>query len=161
MLDDRGATGSAVFILPYSLQPNEAEIVGSRIREELAAASPAVPSQPPPPAQAEGKWDVEIEYIKGVSHHRLMLEQADHELKGIHYTQFHENRLSGRIEGTRITISSLHRFEGTNLSYQFTGTVEESAMEGTVQLGTSGQSAPGPLNQSEFGHGKWRARKCN
>ena len=104
--------------------------------------------------------DVEIEHIKGGSNHRLMLEQTDHELKGIHYTLFHENRLSGRIEGTRITISSLHRFEGTNLFYQFAGTVDANAMEGTVQLGTSGQSAPGPLNQSEFGHGKWRARKC-
>ncbi len=160
MLDDRGATTTSVFILPYSLQPNEAEIVGSRIHEALAAASPSAKSQPPPPAQVEGEWDVEIEYIKGSSKHRLVLEQTDHELKGIHFTQFHENRLSGRIEGTRITISSLHRFEGTNLSYQFEGTVGADAIEGTVQLGTSGQSAPGPLNQSEFGHGRWRAGKC-
>ena len=159
MLDDRGATGTSVFILPYSLQPNEAEIVGSRIREALAVAPPATKTQPPPPTRVEGEWGVEIEYLKGISHHRLMLEQAVHELKGIHYTRFHENRLSGRIEGTRIVISSLHRFEGTNLSYQFTGTVDANAMEGTVQLGTSGQSAPGPLNQSEFGEGKWRARK--
>jgi hypothetical protein len=160
MLDDRGAEGTSVFILPVSLQPNEAEIIGLRIGEALSDASPAVTSPPSPPALVEGSWDVEIEYLKGISHHRWMLEQAEHELKGIHYTRFHENRFSGRVEGNRLTISSLHRFEGTNLSYQFSGTVDTNVMEGMVTLGTSGQSAPGPLNQSEFGHGKWRARKC-
>ena len=38
MLDDRGATGTSVFILPFSLQPGEAKLVGSRIREVLTAA---------------------------------------------------------------------------------------------------------------------------
>jgi uncharacterized pyridoxal phosphate-dependent enzyme len=159
MLDDRGATETSVFILPFSLQENEAEIVGSRIQEALAAASPEVKSEVPSPVRVEGEWDVDIEYVKGVSNHRLTLEQTDHELNGVHHTLYHENRLSGRIEGARITIRSLHRFEGTNLFYRFTGTADENTMEGTVQLGTSGQSAPGALNQREFGEGKWRARK--
>jgi len=159
MLDDRGATETSVFIMPFSLQPGEAEIVGSRIGEELSTTAQTVPSEPLPPARVRGGWDVTIEYIRGASNHRFLLEQIDHELTGVHRTRFLENQLSGRVEGAQISLFSRHRFEGTNLCYRFTGTVDAYAMEGTVELGTSGQSAPGPLNQREFGTGRWQARK--
>ena len=35
MLDDRGATDTSIFILPFSLQPGDAEIVGQHIRNAL------------------------------------------------------------------------------------------------------------------------------
>ena len=35
MLDDRGATDMSIFILPFSLQPGDAEIVGQHIRNAL------------------------------------------------------------------------------------------------------------------------------
>ena len=159
MLDDRGATDCSVFILPFSLHPGEAEVVGSRIREALAAAPGREPQALRPPVRVSGEWKLEIQFVRGTSAHGLMFEQEGHELTGYQRTRFHENPLSGRVEGNAIVFSSLHRFEGTHLSYRFTGAVDGDAMEGTVELGSSGQSAPGPVNQREYGEGRWKARR--
>jgi hypothetical protein len=160
MLDDRRTTETSFFILPFSLKPGEAEIVGSRVREELMAAPFRDRSEGRlPPVQVEGTWDLEIQYLKGTSRHILTLEQRGHELAGLHRTIFHENRVSGHVQGTEVIFSSLHRFEGTHLSYRFTGTVDRDVMKGTVELGSTGQEAVGPLNQREYGRGQWRARR--
>lgn len=159
MLDDRRATDTSLFILPFSLQPGEAERVGSRIREALEAAPGNPRKASLPPVHIEGIWDVEIQYLRGASRHCLALEQRGHELTGLHRTSFQENSLSGHVQGAEVTFSSLHRFEGTSLSYQFTGTVDRDVMEGTVELGSTGQEALGPLNQREYGQGQWQARR--
>jgi L-seryl-tRNA(Ser) seleniumtransferase len=161
MLDDRGATDTSVFILPFSLQSGEAKVVGSRIREVLEAAPKRRTQALLEPLQIQGSWNLEIQYIKGTSRHNLLIKQQGHELSGTHRTHFHENPLSGRIEGNEVRFSSLHRFEGTNIFYQFTGTVDRDGMRGTVELGQSGQSAPGPLNQQEYGNGQWQAIQKN
>ena len=157
MLDDRGATDASVFILPFSLQPGEAKTVGSRIREELAAAPARREEAEPPPARVAGSWEVEIRYVKGTSEHGLVLEQQGCDLTGTHRTRYHENPVSGRVRGNEVSLFSMHRFEGTHLAYRFTGTVDGDKMEGTVEVGSHGQSAPGPLNQQEYGRGKWQA----
>jgi L-seryl-tRNA(Ser) seleniumtransferase len=159
MLDDRGATDTLVFILPFSLQPGEPRVVGSRIREVLEAAPKGRREARPPAVQVEGSWNLEIQYVKGTSNHRLSLKQRGHELTGLHHTVFYENPLSGQVAGNGITFSSLHKFQGTHISYQFIGTVDRDVMGGTVELGQSGQSAHGPLNQQEFGKGTWQARR--
>ena len=159
MLDDRGATDCSVFILPFSLQPGEAEVVGAKIREALAAAPRREHQVERPPVRVAGAWDLEIQYVRGTSEHGLVIEQEGPELTGLHRTRFHENPLSGRVEGKEVTFSSLHRFEGTHLSYRFTGTVDGDVMEGTVELGSYGQSAPGLVNQREYGEGGWEARR--
>jgi len=159
MLDDRGATDTSVFILPFSLQPGEAEVVGMRIREVLANAPKGRIETPMPPVRVEGSWDLKVQYALGSATHCLLLEQQGHKLAGSHRTLYHENRLSGKIQGTQITFASLHRFEGTNLSYKFIGTVNGDIMEGIVELGSTGQSAPGPLNQKEYGLGQWKAMR--
>lgn len=160
MLDDRGATDTSVFILPFSLQPGEAEVVGSSIRQALADV-PGNRRKAPlsPSVRVEGTWDLEIQYLRGTSRHTLVFEQRAHELTGLHRTSFHENCISGCVQGAEVTFSSLHRFEGTHLSYLFTGTVDRDLMEGTVELGSTGQEALGPLNQREYGKGQWRARR--
>jgi len=159
MLDDRGATDTSVFILPFSLQPGEPRVVGSRIREVLEAAPKGRREARPPAVQVEGSWNLEIQYIKGTSNHRLSLKQRGHELTGLHRTVFYENPLSGQVAGNGITFSSLHKFQGTHISYQFIGTVDRDVMGGTVELRQAGQSAHGPLNQQEFGKGTWQAKR--
>lgn len=161
MLDDRGATNTSVFIRPFSLQPGEARVVGQRIREVLATAPKGERKADPPPVQVAGCWALDIQYVKGRSNHRLVFEQRNHELTGSHRTRFHENPLSGCVQGNEITFSSLHRFEGTHLAYRFSGTVNGDVMDGVVELGSSGQSAPGPLNQREYGTGRWRAERTD
>jgi L-seryl-tRNA(Ser) seleniumtransferase len=159
MLDDRGATDTSIFILPFSLEPGEAKVVGSRIREVLEGAPKPRKEAVLEPVQVEGPWDLEIKYAKGTSSHSVVLKQRAQELSGLHRTLFHENALSGQVVENRITFSSLHKFEGTHISYRFTGSVDRDVMGGTVEVGQAGQSAHGPLNQQEFGKGTWQARR--
>ena len=102
---------------------------------------------------------MEITFIRGTSRHGLELEQEGHDLSGVHRTLYHKNTLSGRIHGRDIVVSSLHPFEGTHLAYRFLGTVDGEVMEGDVELGSSGQAAIGPVNQREYGSGRWRATR--
>ena len=159
MLDDRRATGTSILILPFSLQPGEAQVVGARIREALADVPCPEADAAPPPAPVAGSWDVEITFIRGTSRHGLELEQTEHDLSGVHRTLYHRNSLTGRIHGTDIEVSSLHPFEGTHLAYRFLGTVDGDVMEGAVELGSSGQAAIGPVNQREYGSARWRATR--
>lgn len=161
MLDDRGATDDSVMVLPNSLQPGEARVVGTRLREVLASAPPRAWQSRPSPGteQVDGVWDVEIRYVKGTSRQQLLIEQHGGVLSGTHRTCLLEGRLDGRLVGREITLSSRHPFEGTNLAYRFRGEVRGDAMEGTVEVGSSGESAPGPLNEREYGTADWQARR--
>jgi D-glucosaminate-6-phosphate ammonia-lyase len=161
MLDDRGATATSVTILPNSLQPGEAKLVGIGLREALAAAPEDRRAPVPPGASPSiaGTWDVCLEFVHGTSCHEFVLDQRGAELTGAHRTPFFSNDLSGRLVGTAIVVRSLHPFEGTNLAYRFTGTVTGASMTGTVELGSSGESAPGPLNQREYGMARWQATR--
>ena len=158
MLDDRGATRSSIFILPFSLQTNEAEVVGQRIRDVLKAAPPAVMQTEAAPVDVDGTWQIRIDFVKGHAQHGLVLKQVGKEVSGTHSTIHQENEIYGAVTGSKIALHSLHRFEGTNLSYTFEGEVVQGRMSGSVHLGSSGQSAPGPINQREYGLAKWVAK---
>ncbi|MBI4184102.1 MAG: hypothetical protein HY521_08915 [Proteobacteria bacterium] len=161
LLDDRPATERSVAINPFNLERSEPRLVGARIREVLAA-SPAGAGRAGPartPAAAAGRWQVEIEFVHGRGRHELALEQSGAELTGTHRTAFHAGPCKGRVEGAEVEISSRHRFEGTSLAYRFTGTIGETGMAGEVEIGTEGQSGPGPVNRREFGTARWRASR--
>lgn len=160
MLDDRGATEGSVFILPFNLAPGEAAIVGRAIAAALAAAPPVAAAAPTAPAgDVSGNWEVEIAFAAARSIHRLELTQSGLRLAGTHRTLGLTGALAGTIEGNRVAFTSLHPYEGSNLSYAFSGMIEGAAMAGEVLLGTSGDSAPGPLNMREFGAAAWQARR--
>ena len=63
------------------------------------------------------------------------------------------------MKGSEVTLVGLHPFEGVNLYYEFTGKVDGDTMQGKMQLGNSSPSTPGPLNQREYGYGRWEARR--
>ncbi len=160
MLDDRGATERSVFILPFSLQPGEAAQVGRAVAAALAGAAPQPILVPEAPAaDLSGRWAVEIDFAAERGRHRLTLHQDGATLSGEHATLRLISPVSGAVAGKAVEFASLHPFEGSNLSYAFTGTVGGDGMSGTVLLGTSGDSAPGPLNMREFGSATWRARR--
>lgn len=164
MLDDRGATEHSIFILPFSLQEGEGETVGKAIAAQLGAAPPpAAKAAPAATAEVSGRWDVEIELHAGPLHQTLHIEQDGERLGGRHRTAFMEHALSGRIEGRRLHLTAEHPYEGTRLVYTFEGSLDENSakqLSGTVELGTEGQSAPGPLNRREFGSYRWTAARC-
>lgn len=164
MLDDRYAAEGSLRVLPFSLQPGEAQAVGERLRQELAVAAgrPRAPELPraltPPPAgQVAGEWDLTIDFVRGQAGHRLTIVQDNAKLAGIHHTAFHENRLSGAVHGGRVQFASAHPFEGATLCYRFAGTIADGRMAGAVELGSTSVLTPGPVNQGEFGDARWRA----
>lgn len=162
MLDDRGATENSVFILPFSLEPGEAEIVGAAIAKVLDATPAAKPPAMEPPAgDLTGLWLVEIAFAAETTPHRVRFRQSGSVLDGIHATLDLVGPLTGTIAGSNVAFASLHPYEGSNLSYAFTGTLGGDAMSGIVLLGTSGDSAPGPLNMREFGSASWQARRLS
>jgi len=160
MLDDRGATESSVFILPFSLEPGEAGIVGAAIAKVLdSTPAAAVAADEPPVSDVSGLWAVEIAFAAERTPHRVRLMQVGSRLDGTHTTLDLVGPVTGAISGSHVTFASLHPYEGSNLSYAFSGAVANGAMSGTVLLGTSGDSAPGPLNMREFGSASWEARR--
>jgi len=159
MLDDRGATDTSVFILPFSLQPGEAEIVGDRIREALLQAPFPVEEESLSPVDVSGVWEIEISHVRKTAHHRVGISQVGEDLEGTHHTRALQNPLVGSVTGDEVVFTSQHRFEGTHLAYRFMGTVSQGGMNGTVEIGSSGQSAPGPLNQREYGTAVWKGRR--
>lgn len=157
MLDDRGATDTSIFILPFSLQPGEADIVGIHIRDALSHAPLPRKEKEREPVDVSGTWEIEIALVRKIAHHRVDIEQNAGVLTGDHQTRWLKNSLNGSVNGDEIVFTSQHRFEGTHLSYRFVGTVSGDEMRGEVEMGSSGQSAPGPLNQREYGTARWRA----
>ena len=157
MLDDRGATDTSIFILPFSLQSGEADIVGGHIRDALSHAPLPLKEKAREPIDVSGAWEIEIALVRKIAHHRVDIEQIAGVLTGDHQTRGLINSLNGSVNGDKIVLTSQHRFEGTHLSYRFEGTVSGNEMRGEVEMGSSGQSAPGPLNQREYGTARWRA----
>ena len=159
MLDDRGATEGSVLILPFSLQLGEALAVGKRIQEVLSGASEPVVVNSPKPVTVSGEWEIDIAFTDSNAIHHFVIEQDGHALRGEHRTLFLEGELSGKINGDEWEIVSQLRFEGTHLAYRFVGNVDGDSANGFVELGSSGQSAPGPLNQREYGRAEWVGKR--
>ena len=160
MLDDRGSTDRSAFILPFNLGPGEAEIVGAAIAQALSSAKPQPAASAEAPAlDLTGLWEIEIAFAAETTAHRVRFRQAAGTLDGMHALIDLVGPITGTIAGSHVAFSSLHPYEGSNLSYAFTGTIAEGGMSGTVLLGTSGDSAPGPLNMREFGSASWTGRR--
>ena len=157
MLDDRGATDTSIFILPFSLQSGEADIVGRHIHDALSHAPLPSKEEVREPVDVPGAWEIEIALMRKKARHRVDIVQIADVLTGTHQTRWLKNSLNGSVNGNEIVFTSQHRFEGTHLSYRFVGTVSGDEMRGEVEMGSSGQSAPGPLNQREYGTARWRA----
>src|ERR1039457_5729106 len=49
-------------------------------------------------------------------------------------------KLTGAVEGRRVTFRSAQRIEGTTLHYEFSGDVTGGRIEGVVKLGEYGQA---------------------
>lgn len=163
MLDDRFSTEGSVFILPFSLQEGEAEVVGERIAEVLEKArgrgrrDRGGDGGSGGTGDIAGEWVVTIAYPVGEVNHVWTLKQNGSEVGGAHRTLFQDNALRGEVEGRRVRLVSEHRYEGTHLVYTFEGEADGDEMAGRVEVGSEGQSAPGPLNRKEYGSYEWKA----
>jgi len=171
MLDDRGATDGSLFILPFSLQEGEAVVVGKSLRRMLerereagkdsggAGVQGAEGERRESVVDVSGPWEVEIALHAGAVNHLLTLDQSDDRIAGRHRTTHMENEATGSIKGNQLKVVAEHPFEGTRLVYAFHGTLDGDEISGDVEIGTEGQSAPGPLNRMEYGSYRWVGRR--
>jgi hypothetical protein len=165
MLDDRGSSNSSLVILPFSLQPGEAALVGNRLLAVFQAASrvarEGARTLQPPAVDIKGSWQVRVEYRNAQSMHTIVIDGDARDVIGTHRTAYSEQPLRGVITGRNVDLTSLHPYEGTSLAFRFNGIIDAQGetINGSVELGTTGQAAPGPLNMKEFGSAVWHARR--
>jgi L-seryl-tRNA(Ser) seleniumtransferase len=134
--------------MPYMMQPEDHKIAAQRIHAVLS--NPPRLSEPTKPdgplANVDGQWRLTIRYFLGSADHQLMFEQQETELVGTHQGERTLGDLRGTVEGPQVQFRSRHRYEGTVLDYDFSGTLEGDRLSGTVNLG-------------EYGNAQWTAER--
>ena len=160
MLDDNSATENSIEIDPFQLQPGETAQVGDAIVAVLREARSGKPAPaPPPPVVIAGDWELHVDFLHGARVHRIAIEQHGGKLSGRHHSAWFEGPVSGRLSGDLVRFSFDQRFEGSNISYLFDGTVRDGQMKGTVALGAATDHHAGIVNRSQFGTGRWQASR--
>ncbi|MBS1790040.1 MAG: aminotransferase class V-fold PLP-dependent enzyme [Acidobacteria bacterium] len=144
-------TDTGISITAYMMSPGDEKVVAERLHALLSnpprIAPPPTPK--PPVADLSGQWDVHIDYIGGSSEHALHLRQQGSQITGSHQGDYVSRELYGTIDGDTVRLASSYTEEhGDNLSYTFTGTVNEDALSGTLDLG-------------EYLTAKWTAKRHN
>ena len=160
MLDDNSATETSIAVEPFQLQPGEAVQVGDAVVAALRASLTNQPAAERLPALAvAGEWELRVDFLHGARSHRLALQQRGNELAGHQKSAQFEGPVSGVLEADVIRFSFGGRYEASNLSYRFEGTVADGAMGGTVALGAASDQNAGIVNRSQFGTGEWQAHR--
>ena len=160
MLDDNSATENSIAVDPFQLQPGEAAQVGDAVVAALRASLTNQAPAPRPPAPAvAGEWELRVDFLHGARSHRLALKQRGNELDGHQRSAQFEGPVTGTLDADLIRFSFGSRYEASNLSYRFEGTVADGAMAGTVALGAASDQNAGIVNRSQFGTGQWQARR--
>src|SRR5260370_10223352 len=160
MLDDNSATDDSIAVDPFQLQPGEAAQVGDAVVAALRASLTNQPAAPPALAPTvAGEWELRVDFLQGARSHRLALEQRGGDLAGHQKSVQFAGPVEGRLDGDRVRFSFGGRYEASNLSYRFDGTVADGTMKGTVALGAASDQNSGIVNRSQFGRRTWRARR--
>ena len=146
--DRRHPKDSSVTVMPWQLQPGEAEIVGTEIHRALSGppSDPSPSKSAGPTADVSGQWDVEMSYVRMSAKHRFVFDQDGDSLLGTHTGETTGSDLKGWIEGNKIRFRSAHPLEGAGFHFEFMGRVSGEEMVGEVDLG-------------EYGAARWSAQR--
>ena len=142
------AMQSSATIMPYMMMPGDHKIAADAIHA-LLSKPPKFDNPPEPSGKAAsvgGQWNARIEFLRGDSDHVLVFEQHERTLVGTHASPALKGDLRGSVEDNQIRFHSSHRFEGTSIGYDFTGTIEGETIAGKVAMG-------------EYGQARWSARR--
>jgi len=146
--DAREEGPSTITIMPYMMNPEDAETVAERLYAILSRP-PKIDRPAAPPALAAnvaGQWDAQMEFFLGGAAHAFVFEQKGSELVGTHKGDILAGDLRGTVEGNQIRFYSSHKYEGTRLNYEFEGRVDGDSMEGVVGM-------------EEYGQARWTAKR--
>ncbi|HYM13663.1 MAG TPA: aminotransferase class V-fold PLP-dependent enzyme [Bryobacterales bacterium] len=139
--------GHSFIIRPPSMKPGDYKLVADRLYQLFSTApKPRERTWTPPSAQIAGRWEVEVKYGVGAAQHALFLETVGNRVTGSHLGWKLKGDLRGTIEGAQVRLRSRLPYEGTALTYEFSGEVAGNTMSGEVKLG-------------EYGRASWTARK--
>jgi L-seryl-tRNA(Ser) seleniumtransferase len=146
--DRRSAAPSSVTIMPYMMQPEDYKVVAQRLHSVLSNPPRVAESSKPegPMANIDGQWKLNIQYSCGAASHQLVFEQNEGVLVGTHRGDLTSGDLRGTVEGPQVRFRSRHRYEGTSLMYDFTGTLDGDRLTGTLEMG-------------EYGSARWTAER--
>jgi len=137
----RDGAPSSLTIMPYMMMPGDEKIAAGAIRKLLANPPRiAVPDPEAPAVDVTGAWVADLTFVAGSSRHHMTIEQRDGKLSGEHRGDILSGKLTGAVEGRRVTIRSSQRIEGATLHYEFSSDVAGGRMEGVVKLGEYGQA---------------------
>ena len=160
MLDDNSASEDAIAIDPFQLQPGEAVQVGDAIATALHEAGAAAPNEADaPPVDVAGNWELRVDFLQGSRTHRLDLEQRGAELVGRQQSSEFAGPVSGWLSGAMIQLAFASRYEASTMSFLFDGEVVDGVMSGRAVLGAASDQNAGIVNRSQFGAGRWQARR--
>jgi len=149
----RDGQPESIRIAPLMMMPGEEKLVAERVY--------AIFSKPPqveqtvrndPPARVAGQWTLHLEFVSGEADHTLVLEQEGAEIRGTHNGTFLSGDLRGFVNGNEIRFRSSHKYEGSYVNYEFTGTVDDQGMQGRVDDMST-------IDPGEFGEAVWSARR--
>jgi len=143
-----GAGPGSVHIVPYQMSPGDEKIVADRLYAALSKPPKVTRAVPPEgtPANVAGQWDVQIQYMYGSAKNSVLLEQDGAKLMGTHHGEFAAGDLTGMVAANTVKFQSSIPTDGTRVSYQFSGKLENGKLSGTVALG-------------EYGEARWTAEK--
>ncbi len=139
--------GHSFIVRAAGMKPGDEHRAGERIREVLLEGS-RKPKRPlaAPVANIAGKWNVEIQYYSGVSHHSFELQTAGNRVTGSHAGEFVKGQIHGTVDGSKIVLRSQLPFDSIKLPFLFNGSVDGKSMSGDIDL-------------DEHGSAKWRAAR--
>src|SRR3954454_615252 len=159
MLDDMSAHSDSIDIDPFSLQPGEAALVGEAMATVLARGAKQQTARDPEPIRLAGDWDLKVQFLRGERVHRMHIEQDGAELAGTHASPGFEGKVFGYLTATGVKLRFDLRYEGNLIAYRFEGAASQDEMDGTVVFGTQNDHHQGSVGMSQFGAGRWEARR--
>jgi uncharacterized pyridoxal phosphate-dependent enzyme len=134
------AMNSSIEIMPYMMAPGDAEIVAATIGRYLRHPGqiPQVPEYSGAAASVAGTWSVTIQYVRGIGHQQLVLQQDGKTVSGEQKGEIFQAKLHGDVQADRVTLRSLMRPPGYYLPYMFKGVVSGNTFSGEVAMGEYG-----------------------
>jgi len=84
-----------------------------------------------------GPWDLTVESQQGTARPAVIFKQDGEKLAGTYRGRMGETTLQGTLKGNNIQFTVRLKFRDQDFLVTYTGTVEGSAMKGTVQFGDS------------------------
>jgi L-seryl-tRNA(Ser) seleniumtransferase len=132
--------GHGFLVRPAAMQAGDEKLVAERLFSLLKNAPKKAAKAAPrePAADLSGKWNVEMKFAAGNASHSFEIQMNGNRVSGTHSARALQGALSGMADGANVRFSSGMPFEGTRLSYTFTGSISGGRMSGECALGEYG-----------------------